>query len=156
MSESRRLQALRMRGEKTPSGRRKLAFIALVLLISIASVACERKDALVFLRDVAVTNQKFQQALTTARAEGFVAQDDYVAMQRAIKQIALYDDAAVSFAEQGKNKNALEQADLAIAEVDRLMSEGLLGVKNENKRLALQAILLTLRGTMVSAKALLT
>lgn len=70
----------------------------------------------------------------------------------ASKKIAQIDDAAAEmFANQNK-QGALNQIDQALATIDADIANGILGIKNPDKRLKLQAIVASLRSLIITAK----
>jgi hypothetical protein len=133
------------------------SFACFALAVSVLMVsACPRHQVLVLLRDAAAANQSFQKGIKIAYDAGHIAPDRYISLQEGIKKVAQLDDAAISFAEAGADKSALGQVDLAIAQIDDLINNGLLGVKDNDSRLALHIILTGFRTTLVTAKAMLT
>ncbi len=134
--------------------RKIIALIAVALLLT----ACTYKQALVLARDAAVSNAAFEQALVVARNDGFIPDNtEYANLLKASKRIAQLDDAAVNaIMNQHDKVGAIAQIDQAIATLDDLTTSGLAAIKNHDRQTAIHAILLAVRGTLISAKALLS
>ena len=131
--------------------------LALLLLISAACNDSQLRQASVVIRDFAVSLEQVQIAVETAHAHGFISDADHRAFEKAFDQIAAYGQKAVTAIRVAKSKpKALEAIDAALVETDKLLKEGLLGVKNENSRAAVSALILAMRGVLLTAKALLT
>ena len=136
--------------------------LAAFLCFAVVVAAGCPKGALVLLRDGAVTNQSFERAVTTAHhdldANGQPFVDD--ATERTLleisRKIAQADDSAVSLYEKNDKAGALVQVTNCITAIDDALGNGLLGVKNLSKKNEISALLLSLRGGLMTAKAMLS
>jgi len=142
--------------------KRKAFSVALVLLLAIAVSAPSCSDsslrqASVVINDFANSLEKVQDAEIIAHNQGFVSQSDHVAIQATIENLATYGQSAVTAIRVQKSKvGAIAAIDSALVEIDKLLNKGLLGVKNEQSKAGLTALILAVRGTLTTAKALLT
>lgn len=140
-------------------GRWKLA-VAVLSLLLLPLAGCtdkQLKQASVTIRDFAVALESFQNAEIAAHSSGFIADADHLAIQGAIERIATYGQSAVQAIRVAKSKpQAIDAIDAALAETDKLLNQGLLAVKNEQSKAAISALVLTVRGVLVTTKALLS
>jgi predicted small lipoprotein YifL len=136
--------------------KRYRALIPLLLVLSLALTGCPQHGPLVLAKDAAITNQAFERAVATGHRDGIV--DD--ATERDLlgysRKIAQYDDAAVTAIQNANKTSALAAIDQAIQTLDDAITTGLAGVKNPTKQTEFHSILLALRGTLTTAKALLS
>lgn len=139
-------------------GRRKVAIAAIIIPIMILTQAFGCGGFLKMTEKVAAENAHFANAVMIAHkdvdASGkpFVDDATEVVLLTASKRIAQYDDAAAeAFANQNK-QGTLNQVDQALATIDTDISNGILGVKNTDRRLQLQAIVASLRSLIITAK----
>lgn len=115
------------------------------------------KGALVLSKDVAATNLAFERGVTIVHRDT----PDYcdnaceTYFLSVSKKIAQGDDAVVTLLQKNDKQGALAQIDNVIASIDDAMNSGLLGVKNDAKRAEWHGILLGIRGSFITAKALL-
>lgn len=127
------------------------SFIAFLVLVMLVSAGCP--SFVKFTEKVAAENAHFVNAVIIAHKDGFVDDATERTLLTASKGIAKYDDAAVdAYAAQNK-PGALAQIDQALATVDGDLANGLLGIKNADKKLELQAIVAGVRSLLITAKA---
>lgn len=130
--------------------------LVVVLLSSLLFAGCP-KGALMLSRDVAATNLAFERGVTVTHRDT----PDYCdnACEKTLltvsKKIAEGDDAIVNLLQKNDKQAALAQIDNVIAAIDDATTNGLLSVKNDAKRAEFHAMLLAIRGSFTTAKALL-
>lgn len=127
------------------------------LAVSLALTGCP-KGALVLSRDVAATNLAFERGVTTVHKDTPDYCDNaceayFLGVSR---KIAVGDDQVTSLLQKNDKNGAVTQIDNLLASIDEALTTGLLGVKNEAKRAEWHGILLAIRGSLVTAKALLS
>ena len=131
-----------------------------VLLLALLTAACtdrQMRQASVAIRDFAVGLEKTQEAVGIAHDSRFISDSDYRAIQKAIGEVAGYGQEAVTAIRVAKSKpDAIAAIDKALEATDRLLKAGQLGIKNDNTKVAITAIILSVRTTLVTAKALLS
>lgn len=131
--------------------------IAVVLIAAVTIAGCTYHDALVLAKDAASDNQAFAEGTIKAHADGFVDDTTERRLLDVSNRIAKDDDAVVTALTGHKDvTGALAHLDLGIAEIDDAIQNGLAFIKNDGKKAEIHALLLALRGTLVTAKALLT
>jgi hypothetical protein len=139
----------------------RAALVALVLLIAIYSAGCP-KGALVLIKDAANANLQFERAVRQAHTDldangqPFVDDDTERTLLTVSKKFAQLDDKAVDLYMAGDKAGVLVQLDALVALVDDTVTNGLAGIKNPAKQTVIHSILLGLRGTFMTAKALLS
>jgi len=137
---------------------RKLAVLLFPLLLFISGCPSSEKSMLTVAKDAAQTNLSFERGVTTVHKDNPEYCDDNCerTLLVASRKIAQLDDAAVNaIVKTHDAAGAIAKIDEAIAAVDDANTNGLLAVKNEGRKNALSAILLSLRGALVTAKAFL-
>lgn len=137
------------------------AFLVLpLLLVGVFVAGCPKttsNQVLVLIQDVAKSTQAFEQEVRIANRDGAI--DDVTeAKLLGIDRLITLEDAAASSAvlKQGNAVGAIAHIDAAIADLDGAVANDLLGIKNAGEKASIQAILVGLRGSLVTAKALLT
>jgi hypothetical protein len=104
----------------------------------------------------ALTVRSFQQAEIAAYNQQLVSQDEHVAIQRALLDVAnagIELDSAIRLAQSKPKASGALQA--ALASLDRLVSEGVLHVKNPKVRHDLETLLLSAKGFLTTISAVL-
>lgn len=134
---------------------KKVAMLLVVPLLLVVS-GCP-KGALVLSKDVATTNLAFERGVTTVHKDtpDYCDNSCEVFFLGVSKKIAQGDDAIVTLLQKNDKQGALVQIDNVIAAIDDATTSGLLGVKNDAKRAEWHGILLGIRGSFITAKALL-
>lgn len=134
---------------------RKVLVIA--LLGALALGGCTYRQALVLARDAAASNLAFERAVTTAHKDGAIDDATEQRLLIASRKVAVLDDAVVTAIEkQHDKKGAIANIDQGIATIDEAITSGIAEIKNPAKQTEFHAILLGLRGTLVTAKSLLS
>lgn len=140
------------------SGRRRMAIAAIMIPLMILTQAFGCGGFLKVTEKIAAENAHFTNAVIIAHkdldANGkpFVDDATETVLLTASKRIAQYDDAAAQmFVDQNK-QGVLNQVDQALATVDTDIANGILGIKNPDRRLQLQAIVAGLRSLIITAK----
>jgi len=135
---------------------RRLTILLLPLMLFISGCPSAEKSMLTVAKDAAHTNLSFERGVRIAHTEGYCDDDCERTLLPASKKIAQLDDAAVNaIVKTHDAAGAIAKIDEAISAVDDLNMNGLLAIKNEGRKNALSAILLSLRGALVTAKAFL-
>src|SRR5260221_200235 len=134
---------------------RKFAVLLAIPLL-LAMTGCP-KGALVLSKDVAATNLAFERGVTIVHKDTpeYCDNSCETYFLGVSKKIAQGDDAVVSLLQKNDKQGALTQIDNVIAAIDDATANGLLGVKNDAKRAEWHGILLGIRGSFITAKALL-
>lgn len=128
-----------------------------VLALTLGMTGCTYRQALVLAKNAAALNVAFEQGVTAANHDGFVDKTAEDRLLRTSRLIAEEDDAAITaITNQHDKAGAIAHIDQAIADVDTALTSDLLGVKNADRQNSLHAVLLSLRGLLVTAKALLS
>jgi len=138
---------------------RKLVVLLFPLLLFISGCPSSEKSMLTIAKDAAQTNLSFERGVTTVHKDTPEYCDDGCerTLLESSRKIAQLDDAAVNaIVKTHDATGAIAKINEAIAAVDDANTNGLLAIKNENKKNALSAILLALRGSLVTAKAFLS
>lgn len=132
--------------------------VCAVLLLPFLLLAAGCPSFPTFTQKVAAENSHFAGAVITAHkdldANGQPFVDDATErlLLEASKKVAQYDDAAAdAYAAQNK-AGALAQIDQALATIDGDVANGILGIKNPNKKIEIQAIVAGLRSLIITAK----
>lgn len=134
---------------------RKQVLLLLPLLLMLMGLkACEdwRENAAIYMRDYAEALASVQNAEIDAHRLNYVSDVDHRSFQSAVLKLSAYGKAANSALRFGGRGVALGQIDAALKELDALQSKGLLGVKNEQSRAAISALVLAVRGILTGAK----
>lgn len=128
-----------------------------LFLVTVLLAGCTNRQAEVLIKDAANVVQAFEREVTLANHAGMVDDATEVKLLNVALLIAKEDDfAADAILHQGSASTALAHVDAALSDLDMLIANDLSGIKDPNKKTELQAILVGLRGTLVTAKALLT
>lgn len=135
--------------------KRGAVLLLAVLLLTGASCDKSLRQAAVLLRDFAVVLEQVQNGFEAAHQAGFVSDEGYQQVQGGIGEIAVAGQEAVAMVREGKKGAAVAAIDRGLVAVDRLLHEGVLHIKNEDRRVAVQAIILNLRGLLATARAIL-
>jgi len=114
------------------------------------------KQAAIIMRDFSVALEKVQEAMIVAHKDGFLDDADHKRTQALIDQIALAGEEAVNTLQSANGKGAaLAKLDIALMGIDHLSQEGVLHIKNPASRSTASALILSLRGIVRTAQALL-
>ncbi len=139
---------------------KKQTLVVSLLVLSLIGVACSEKKikrASVAIRQFAVSLEAVQTALTEINDAKFLDDNDYEAAQDVLYDVAVAGQEAGQAIKVAKDsKLALVHIESALGSVDRLLNEGVLRVKNEERRQSLTALVLTLRGAIVTVQVLLS
>lgn len=128
-------------------------YLAVLVVPMLFLAGC--KGFLEFTEKVAAENGHFANAVMITHLDTPEYMDDATERKLllASKAVAKYDDAAVdAYAAQNK-LGALAQIDQALQTVDTDVASGIAGIKNDKKKLEIQAIVAALRSLLVTAKA---
>lgn len=138
--------------------RHRMAVAAIIIPLMILTQAFGCGGFLKVTEKIAAENAHFTNAVIIAHkdldASGkpFVDDATETVLLTASKRIAQYDDAAAQmFVDQNK-QGVLNQVDQALATVDTDIANGILGIKNSDRRLQLQAVVAGLRSLIITAK----
>ncbi len=138
---------------------RKQTLVVSLLILSLLGVACTEKKikrASVAIRQFAVSLEAVQTGLTEINDAGFLDDDDYNTAQDVIADVAVAGQEAVQAISVAKDsKSALVHIESALDSVDRLLNESVLKVKNPERRQSLTALVLALRGAIVTVQVFL-
>ncbi len=116
----------------------------------------QMKRAAIIMRDFSVALEKVQDAMIVSHKDGFLDEADHKRIQALIDQIALAGEEAVNALRDANGKGAaLAKLDIALMGIDHLTQEGVLHIKNPASRSAASALILSLRGIVRTAQALL-
>lgn len=116
----------------------------------------QMKQAAIIMRDFSVALEKVQEAMIVAHKDGFLDDADHKRIQALIDQIALAGEEAVNTLQSANGKGAaLAKLDIALMGIDHLSQEGVLHIKNPASRSTASALILSLRGIVRTAQALL-
>lgn len=133
-----------------------LVIIVFGMAATLFIAGCPQHGPLVLARDAALSNKAFADAVIISHRDGVVDDNTERELLGYSRKIAQYDDAAVTAINSANKTGAIAAIDQAIATLDDAVTSGLAGVKNEAKKTSFHAILLALRGTLTTAKALLS
>ena len=116
----------------------------------------QMKRAAIIMRDFSVALEKVQDAMIVAHKDGFLDDADHKRIQALIDQIALAGEEAVNALRDANGKGAaLAKLDIALMGIDHLTQEGVLHIKNPASRSTASALILSLRGIVRTAQAVL-
>lgn len=134
--------------------RRAQVALLLVLCIGLMGQGCDnwREKAAIFMRDYATTLEAVQNAEIDAHRANYVSDVDHQVLQNYVLKLAVYGKEANDAIGRGNRQGAIVQIDLALADLDRLQKQGLLGVKNPESKAAISALVLSVRGVLTGAK----
>ncbi len=131
-------------------------FLLVALLFAIGCDQGKLKRIAQAADGFALTVRSFQQAEIAAHAQGLVSQEEHVAIERALLDVAnagIELDSAIRLAQSKPKASAALQA--ALASLDRLLNEGVLHVKNPKGRQNLEALLFSAKGFLATISAVL-
>jgi len=116
----------------------------------------QMKRAAIIMRDFSVALEKVQEAMIVAHKDGFLDDADHKRIQALIDQIALAGEEAVNTLRGANGKGAaLAKLDIVLMGIGHLSQEGVLHIKNPASRSTASALILSLRGIVRTAQALL-
>lgn len=133
---------------------RILMLLPVVVLLT-AAWSCNQATSQKVLNKVAVADKAFTDSVITLHTSGDLTDDQERQFLGWSRRIAETGNAASAAFLAGDNATALAQINLGIGVVDDALNNGLLGIKNPDKRTAVNATLLTLRGLFTTAASFL-
>jgi hypothetical protein len=131
-----------------------IAAVLVLVIVCVGMAGCP-KGAMVAAKDVAQGNLSFERAVTKAHTDGFCDTATEQELLGVSKKIAQGGNLIVALLLKNDKQGALTQVDNTVGTIDDAMNVGLLGIKDTGTRAALQAILLGIRGGLITAKSFL-
>lgn len=139
---------------------KRKATISVLITLVLLTAACsdsQLRRAAVFMRDFAVGLESTQLAEIEAHKASYVSDADHKQIQAGIQRVAELGKEVNDAIRIAKSKvQAIEKIDLALQQLDAVLQKGMLGIKNDQSRAGFSALILSVRGVLIGAKAALS